>query len=65
MTISHSSHFCFCLFDDIVTMNEKVILNIQSSKRLLLSKRFLRLNCFILKILTFGKALEMAVSSRY
>jgi len=29
-TISHSCHFHFCIFDEIVTMNEKVNLNIQS-----------------------------------
>jgi len=27
---SGSSHFHFCIFDEIVTMNEKVSLNIQS-----------------------------------
>jgi len=38
-------------------MNEKVNLNIQSCY---LTFFFLLFNCFILKILTFGKALEMA-----
>jgi len=55
VTISHSSHFHFCIFDEIVY--EKVNLNTQSCY----------LNFFLVffkflfkKILTFGKALEMA-----